>query len=137
MNFVLDASIALAWCFIDEATPFTNSLLESLEANSAFVPAIWSLEVGNILIVAERRKRISYARIAEFLAILAKINIQVDIETATRGFHETLALAHSEKLTTYDASYLELAMRLGLPLASKDRQLCDVAKQVGVQVLTD
>lgn len=135
MNFVLDASIALAWCFSDEATPATHSLLEALESSTAYVPQLWSLEVGNILISAERRKRISYAKINEFLAILEDLNIQVDQETDTRGFRQILSLAHAEGLTTYDAACLELAMRLGVPLATKDQALNKAAKKLGVKIL--
>lgn len=135
MNFVLDASAALAWCFADEATPATRNLLEKLETDTAYVPAHWSLEVGNILVSAERRGRISYAKVAEFLTLLQNLPIETDEETAYRGFHEILALAHAEKLTTYDAAYLELAMRLGMPLATKDLDLKKVAKRLGVKVI--
>jgi predicted nucleic acid-binding protein len=134
MNFVLDASIALAWCFADEETPATIKLLERLETEQAFVPTLWTLEVGNILVSAHRRRRISYAKITEFLSILGSLNIQIDEETAAHGFHEILFLAHSEKLTTYDAAYLELAMRLGLPLATKDIQLVEAALRLGVEI---
>lgn len=135
MNFVLDASIALAWCFSDEATPTTHRLLESLETETAFVPELWPLELGNILISAVRRKRITYAKITEFLTLLQNINIQIDNETSAKAFHEILSLAHSENLTTYDAAYLELAMRLGLPLATKDTQLSKAAIQLGVEII--
>jgi predicted nucleic acid-binding protein len=137
MSFVLDASIALSWCFSDESTPVTISLLEKLETEKAFVPAIWSLEVGNILIGAERKKRISYAKITEFLTLLEDLDIRVDYETHTRAFQQIFSLAHSEKLTTYDAAYLELAMRLGVPLATKDRQLYEAALGLGVRVFSD
>jgi predicted nucleic acid-binding protein len=136
MSFVLDASIALAWCFHDEATPATTKLLEKLETTVAFVPALWSLEVGNVLVMAERRKRITYAGITQFLSMLANLNIHVDEEMAKNGFQEILPLAYSEKLTTYDAAYLELAMRRGEPLASKDTQLCKAAARLGVKIIS-
>ncbi len=135
MNFVLDASIALAWCFSDEATPATMALLERLEIESAIVPELWSLEVGNILISAEKHKRISYANIKEYLALLENLPIEVDTETSSRGFSDIIFLAHAEKLTTYDAAYLELAMRYGLPLATKDSALIHAAKRVGVEII--
>ncbi len=135
MNFILDASITLAWCFSDEATPKTIALLERLEFESAMVPELWPLEVGNILIAAEKRKRISYANIKEFLSLLENLNIEIDTETASRGFSDIIFLAHSEKLTTYDAAYLELAMRYGLPLATKDIELIHVAKRLGVKII--
>jgi predicted nucleic acid-binding protein len=137
VDFVLDASIAMAWCFVDEKTPHTEKLLDSLEIGTAFVPSLWSLEVGNILVCAERRKRITYADITQFLELIGQLNIQTDHETSNkRGFHEVISLAYSKGLTTYDAAYLELAMRKGLSLASKDRQLCDIASKLGVKVLS-
>ena len=134
-DFVLDASITLAWCFSDEATPKTLSLLENLEENMAFAPEIWPLEVGNILIQAQRKNRITYANISEYLALLNSLNIQIDRETAPRGLHEIISLAYTEKLSTYDAAYLELALRLGLPLATKDTQLSRAAARLGVKVI--
>lgn len=134
MAFVLDASIALAWCFEDEATLETTALLDKLTTEIAFVPELWRLELGNILIGALKRKRITAAKAAEFFAILDIINIQTDKETSNRAFHEIFSLAQSESLTTYDAAYLELAMRLGLPLATKDAALRNAAIRLGVPV---
>jgi len=74
-EFVLDASVALAWCFSDEATPKTNALLECLETNLAFVPALWTLEIGNVLINCERRGRISYTQVIEYLTLLENLKI--------------------------------------------------------------
>lgn len=135
MAFILDASVALAWCFSDEMTPTSMKLLERLETETAFVPSIWPLELGNILVAAERKKRLTYAEIMQFLALLGNLNIHVDAETSSRAFHEILLLAHSEQLTTYDASYLELSMRLGMPLATKDVELRQAAKHVGVELI--
>lgn len=134
-GFVLDASVALSWCFADEATSHTIALLKRLGREMAFVPSLWTLEVGNILVMVERRKRISYAQITEFLTLLKGLNVQIDHETAKYSFHEILAIAHCEKMTTYYASYLELAMRLGKPLASKDEQLKKVARRLGIEIL--
>ncbi len=135
MNFVLDASIALSWCFSDEATSETTSLLDSLETSIAYVPQLWPLEVGNILIGAERRQRISYAGITKFLTLLENLNIHVDESTTQNGFNKILTLAYSTQLTTYDAAYLELALRLGLPLATKDIQLQKAAQKMGVKLI--
>ena len=120
MSFVLDASIALAWCFEDEQTPQSSVLLNKLSTEQAVVPELWPLELGNILLNAQKRHRITAAKVAEFFALLDAIDIHIDKETSTRAFHEIYALAQSQSLTTYDATYLELAMRLGLPLATKD-----------------
>lgn len=135
MKFIVDASIALSWCFTDETTPNTVSLLERLETEIAIVPSIWPLEIGNILLAAQRRKRISYADMIQFLEMLDQINIKIDDETSNKSFHEILSLAYNEKLTTYDAAYLELAMRLGLPLATKDKELYAAGHRLGVHML--
>lgn len=135
MNFVLDASVTLAWCFIDEQTPATQNLLAQLDTVQAFVPGLWTLEIGNILLSACRKQRISYANATEFLNLLSELDIQIDDATAAFGFHDIFLLAHSEQLTTYDAAYLELAMRLGLPLATRDKQLAAAATKVGITVL--
>ncbi len=134
-SFVLDCSIAVAWCFEDEATPQTDALLDRLRDAGAAVPALWHLEVGNALLQAERRERIPTARVAAFVDLLAGLPIETDGDTATRALREVLALARAEKLTTYDASYLELAARRALPLATKDRALHQAAQRVGVPLL--
>lgn len=138
MAFVLDASIALAWCFFDEKSVHTDNLLEKLvsEQERVWVPTIWPLEVGNILIGAERRKRISFADIAKFLELLGNLPITIDPETSAKAFHEIIALSYSQKITTYDAAYLELALRRGIPLASKDLALCKAAGGLGVEILS-
>lgn len=135
MDFVLDVSIALSWCFVDEASPLTQTLLEKLETETAWVPSIWPLEIGNILISAERRKRINYADMIQFLELLSHLSIKIDADTSSKAFHDILLLAHSQKITTYDASYLELALRHGIGLASKDLALCRAAAHLGVEVL--
>ena len=134
-ELVIDASVALAWCFGDERTEATVSLLERLQTDAAAVPNLWHLEVANGLALAERRGRITRAESAELIALLERIEIVVDGETPVRAFTRVLDLAREERLTAYDASYLELAMRLGLPLASKDADLCDAAERLDVSVL--
>jgi predicted nucleic acid-binding protein len=134
-DFVLDASIALAWCFEDEVTASTRDVLARLATESAAVPAIWPLEMANALIVAERGRRITRADSAEFIGTLESLVISIDAEAPSLGFTRILDLAREERLTAYDAAYLELAMRLGVPLASKDGRLCDAAERVGVTVL--
>ena len=132
---MIDASVALAWCFGDERTEATARLLERLQTDAAAVPNLWHLEVANGLALAERRGRITPAESAELIALLETIEIVVDGETPVRAFTRVLDLAREERLTAYDASYLELAMRLGLLLASKDADLCDAAERLGVSVL--
>ena len=134
-DLVLDASVALTWCFKNEATAAADQVLERLAAEAASVPAIWHLEIANALALSERRRRITPARSAEFITLLETLEIVVDEETATRALGRVLDLAREERLTAYDAAYLELAMRLGIPLASKDGDLCDAAERLGVSVL--
>ena len=132
---MIDASVALAWCFGDERTEATVSLLERLQTDAAAVPNLWHLEVANGLALAERRGRITPAESAELIALLEIIEIVVDGDTPARAFTRVLDLARQERLTAYDAAYLELAMRLGASLASKDGDLCDAAERLGVSVL--
>ncbi len=134
-DLVLDASVALAWCFENEATAAADRVLERLAAEAASVPAIWHLEIANVLALSKRRRRITSARSGEFIALLETLAIVVDEETPSRALGHVLDLARKERLTAYDAAYLELAMRLGLPLASKDIDLCDAAERLGVSVL--
>ncbi len=134
-SFVLDASVALAWCFDDESTPGAWALLDRLRIAPGHVPALWALEIGNILLGAERRRRITRARTAEFLEILADLDIRVDPDLPGRAFRDVMPLARERNLTTYDAVYLELAMRLGLPLATKDTALARAAAAIGLRTL--
>jgi predicted nucleic acid-binding protein len=134
-GFVLDASVAVAWCFDDESTPAAWGLLERLRTEPGHVPALWELEIGNILLGAERRRRISQARAAEFLGILGELDVRVDPELPGRAFRDVLPLARERRLTTYDATYLELALRLGLPLATKDTALSRAASAIRVKTL--
>jgi predicted nucleic acid-binding protein len=134
-DLVLDASVALAWCFKNEATAAADTVLERLATETASVPAIWHLEIANVLVMSERRRRITPASSTEFIALLETLVIAVDEETPLRALGRVLDLAREARLTAYDAAYLELAMRLGLPLASKDADLCDAAERLGVSVL--
>ena len=131
--FVLDSSVAVAWLFDDETTAETDASLDRLKFDGAFVPSLWRLELGNVLAKAERRKRVSGSQIAACLGALDRLPIAVDIETEGRALREILALARAERLTTYDAAYLELAMRMGLQLATRDEALVKAARRVAVE----
>jgi predicted nucleic acid-binding protein len=133
--FVLDSSVALSWCFENESSVASYRLLDRIRDEPAAVPNLWHVEVANVLALAERRRRINPAGSAEFIALLESLQISVDVETSSRAFSRVLDLAREERLTAYDAAYLELAMRLGVPLASKDGDLCNAAERVGVTVL--
>jgi predicted nucleic acid-binding protein/antitoxin (DNA-binding transcriptional repressor) of toxin-antitoxin stability system len=134
-GFVVDASAALAWCFADEANAATNTLLDRFEGEHAVVPSSWHLELANALAVGERKERMTPARISEFIAPIGELPIVVDLQTGDLGLGQVFDLARSERLSAYDASYLELAMRRALPLATKDGDLANAARRVGVALL--
>lgn len=136
-GFVLDCSVAVAWCFEDEASPETDAVLERVRDEGALVPALWHLELGNVLVQAERRKRLTAADSTTRLELIADLPIATDDETPHRALREVLTLARAEGLTTCDAAYLELAMRKGLPLATKDRTLREAAKRSGIVSIPD
>ena len=133
--FVLDCSIAVAWLFDDEAAPETDALLDRLKDDSALVPGLWRLEIGNVLARAERHKHVSGAQVAAHLDLLDRLPIVTDTETQHRAFREILTLARSERLTTHDAAYLELAMRRGIALATRDNALIQAARHLDVETL--
>ena len=132
---VIDSSIALTWCFEDEASPETDRLFERVRDDGAIVPGLWYLELSNVLLQAEKRGRISTGDVATRLNLIADLPISVDQETTNRAWHEILALARAERLTAYDATYLELASRRGLPLLTRDVDLAQAALRLGVAVL--
>ncbi len=131
-EFVVDGSMALAWCFPDEKAPRPQAVLDSLAETRAFVPTLWHLEVGNALLMGERRKRCTVADTAKWLSFLGSLPIIVDSETISRAWNDVLSLARAHDLSVYDASYLELALRRGLPLASLDTNLNSAAAALGV-----
>ena len=129
-RFVLDASVVVAWCFEDESTKFTEGVLDSLSRGSeALVPSLWPLEVANAFVNAERRGRLQPARTAELIAQIAKLGIEVDTHTSAQAWKGTLTLARRYGLSVHDASYLELAIRESLPLATLDQALAKVARK--------
>lgn len=136
-RFVLDASVAVSWFFEDEAGEYTATVLESLADWEAVVPSLLPLEVANVLLVAERRKRCSEAEAVRFVELLESLPITTDDDTARRALKSTYQLAREYGLTAYDAAYLELAMRLGAPLATMDRQLADAATKAGVAIFLE
>ena len=135
MSFVLDNSVALAWCFEDEQTPAVMELLDRVAETGASAPLLWPLEALNGLLSAERRRRVSPAQRATLAAFLRELPIMLDGRTAEQVWEQTMQLALRHKLTVYDATYLELAQRRRLPLASLDQDLRAAATAVGVEVL--
>lgn len=134
--FVLDCSATLPWIFADASDRASERLLDALADGTTFwVPALWHLELGNVLLGARRRRRIDAAGIELFLGQLQAFDIRVDPETLSRAWSKTLDLAWEHQLSSYDATYLELAMRRGLALATRDDALIRAARTAGVKLL--
>ena len=131
-TFVLDCSVAGAWCFRDEADPYAEAIADRFPRVQAVVPPIWPLEIANALLMGERRKRSTPADTTHWLRFLDGLPIQVDDEPTSRVWSDVLSLARAQGLSAYDAAYLELALRRSLSLAALDRKLKDAARAVGV-----
>ena len=135
-DFVIDNSVVMTWCFRDEISRYTDVILDRLEISTGFVPSIWPLEVCNVLLVAERKRRIGEADSTRFIALLTELPIIVEQEPPERMIKEIFSLAREHKLSSYDASYLDLAMRKGLPIATLDKNLIAAAKRSKVPILS-
>jgi len=135
LSIVVDASMAAAWLFEDERTDAAFAVFADVTANGAVVPSLWKLEIASLLRTAERRGRCTEALADALLDRLQSLPINVDRETDTHAWHATRALSRELGLTPYDATYLELAIRLGMPLATGDRELIVAAQSLGVAVL--
>lgn len=133
--FVLDVSVTMAWCFKDEASDETWALLERLAADTAIVPGIWSAEVANVLLVAERRRRIDRAQARTFISQLMALPIIVQETAPDRMLGEVLSIGREMRLAAYDALYLDLAIRHIAPLATTDLALRTAARKMRVAVL--
>jgi predicted nucleic acid-binding protein len=132
---VLDASVTLGWCFQDEGDE-ARAALELAREAVVHVPAVWPLEVANALVVAERRKRLSEAESARFLTLVGALAIEIEAAPRLAQMAALLGLARTRGISIYDASYLDLALRRGLPLATLDDRLASAARAAGVAVLS-
>ena len=133
-SFVLDASVTAAWCFADEATAASQALRRTLVDRTAVVPRLWHTESANMLLVAERRRRISAVRCSELLEFLSAIPVRTEDEhQRIRG--PVMNLARKHRLTAYDAIYLDLALHQALPLATRDKELRRAAKSAGAELI--
>lgn len=138
MNFVADCSMTIAWLLKDEVTSATDKVLDLLgRGASAFVPALWRWEVSNVLLGAERKKRITKGQVNSHLSLLISLPIEQDEISFNQAWSATHQLAQKHKLTSYDAAYLELALRRGLPLASLDSDLRAAAKTEKLEILPE
>ena len=126
MAFVLDNSVAVAWFFPSQANSYTNAMAKRLETEKAWVPALWQLEIANVLRTACVRQKLVHTHARDIFSALNKLPIQVDQGGGPSG-KQLFELAMRYQLSSYDAAYLELAMRLGLDLATQDQALKDAA----------
>lgn len=136
MNFVLDNSVVMRWFFGDgqpHELAYARQVLDALKENSALVPVTWGLEVANVIARAESRQLVTEARSQAFLEMLKGVEIIADAATHVHALTDTLDLARRYGLSSYDASYLELALREGVPLATLDDDLRKAAKRAGVK----
>lgn len=135
MSWVVDCSIAMAWCFEDETTPRTEQLLDRLNSDPAVVPLHWPLEVVNVLRSAVRKGRLTKKDATEKLGVVMSLPVRYDALTHQLVSTATWQLVQKYDLTSYDAAYLELAIRLGAPLATDDDALRTAAGRAGVKLL--
>ena len=133
-RLVIDCSVTMAWCFEDECDRYADATLAALASAEARVPSVWSLEVANVLLVAERRGRIEPADSARFVQLLADLPVIVEQDDRLRTHGPVLDLGRRTGLSAYDASYLDLAMRLGVPLATRDKGLREAASANSVRL---
>jgi predicted nucleic acid-binding protein len=133
-GIVIDASVALAWCFPDEASDYADAALLALEGQSALVPAIWPVEITNALLVGGRRKRIRQADVRRFVELLEGLSIVEDAQSVTDTVSNIFPLARESNLSAYNAAYLDVALRRQLPLATLDGALLRAARAAGIKI---
>lgn len=133
-SFVLDASVTMEWCLEDQVTEYSEQVLSALDKGEAWVPELWTFEVFNVLLNAERLKRLKAADSARFLELLGSLPILIGSTLKFQQSHPLLSLGRRYHLSAYDAAYLELAMRQGLPLATRDQNLRKACKKSGVAI---
>lgn len=136
MALVVDCSVTMAWCFEDEVTPYAEAVLDRLRDEEAVVPAIWPLEVANVLLVAERHQRIREAQTVRFTQLLQSLPITIEGESLPGALGAILSLGRECGLSAYDAAYLEVAARRGLAFATQDERLIAAARRLGVPLFT-
>jgi predicted nucleic acid-binding protein len=134
-SYVLDVSLTMGWLFEDEASDAGWQLLDRAVRAGVAVPSIWTYEVANVLFVAERRGRVTPAQSSAFLNRLGALRIDVEASPPSHLLTVVLPLSRSTGLAVYDAAYVDLAQRLGLPLATKDRRMAEAAASLGIALL--
>jgi len=135
-GIVVDASVALAWCFPDEASEYADAVLVALEGHPVLVPSVWALEITNAVVVAERRKRVSQPEVRRFVELVSGLTINEMSLPVAASVGNILPLAREYGLSAYDASYLDVAIRHGAPLATLDSGLEEAGRKAGVEILS-
>lgn len=133
--FVLDNSVTMRWCFQNAAHPYADRVLHQLASGEAVVPVLWRYEVSAVLAKSQKDGILTGAKADAFLATLKSLNITVDGDGPDRIFTEVHRLAVTHRLTSYDAAYLELAVRKNLPLATLDTELIGACRAAGAVLL--
>jgi predicted nucleic acid-binding protein len=135
-RFVLDASVALSWIFEDEYSAYAEFVAEVVVDGQAVVPVVWPLEIANVLLIATRRGRLAEHAAPALLGSLSRLRIEFDRGIPLESLAQsTLSIGSAPGVSAYDASYLELAMRRGLPLATLDERLARAASSAGIDIL--
>jgi predicted nucleic acid-binding protein len=135
MPFVVDASVALAWHFDDESSEYADRVFAKLRDDEAVVPSTWPLELANALLVGERRGRISIAGVEAAVRQTLELAVSYTDVRPDEALGPILDLARLQKLTVYDAVFLDLALRESLPIATLDEDLIAAAHRVGVELI--
>ena len=133
-GIVIDASVALAWCFPDEASDYADSVLLALENQTVIVPAIWAVEITNALLVGERRKRIRQPEVRRFTDLMNGLSVVEDGQPFADTVSNVLPLAREYDLSAYDAAYLDVAVRHEIPLATLDAALQKACTKAGIKI---
>ena len=134
-RFVVDNSVVMAWCFKDESSDYADGVLDKLSSATAVVPSIWPLEVVNVLLAAERRKRIRQADSVRFVTLILQLPILLEHDRPEKTMRDLLALGRDTGLSSYDAAYLDLAIRKDCALATLDQRLIEAAATMDVTIL--
>ena len=134
---VIDASVALAWCFPDEVSEYADEVLIALEGHAILVPPLWPVEITNAVLIAERRKRIKQPEIRRFVELLDGLRVSMDSQSVTENVSNILPIAQEYGLSAYDAAYLDVAVRHGAPLATLDSALQKAGRKAGIEIFRD
>ncbi len=133
-GIVVDASVALAWCFPDETSDYADAVLVALKGDIVNVPSIWAVEIANAVLVGERTKRIMPVDVRRFEELLGALTVVENSLSAVETINNVLPLARGYKLSAYDAAYLELSSRLRAPLATLDSSLQRASRLAGIKI---